>query len=87
LGGRPRRLPVDVFRPAGFLAFALAPPEPLATLPRRRPGRGLRAPATSSLTCVEHMSFTKFPRDALIVTVSAAGLPHTSHTRIVFSAM
>jgi hypothetical protein len=33
------------------------------------------------------MSFTKLPREVLIVTVSAAGLPQTSQTRIVFSAM
>jgi hypothetical protein len=47
----------------------------------------LRAPATSSLTWVLQRSFTKLPRLVFIVTVSAAGLPQASHTRIVFSAI
>src|SRR4029453_18883150 len=57
------------------------------TTPLRLPGLGRRAPAIISSMWVEHRSFTKLPRATLIVAVSAAGRPHVSHTRIVFSAM
>jgi hypothetical protein len=59
----------------------------VAPILRGRPGRGFRAPAVSSVTCCAQRSFTKLPRDVLIVTISVAGFPHTSHTTIVFSAM
>ena len=47
-----------------------------------RPRRGLRAPETNSVTCAAQRSFTKLPRAALIVTVSTAGFPQASQTKI-----
>jgi len=98
LRGRPRffapGLPADDFLADDFLAVdflagdvrvVVAAGRPTTDL--RRPGRGFRAPATNSLTWVPQRSFTKLPRSTLIVTVSAAGLPHESQTRIVFSAI
>jgi hypothetical protein len=76
LRGRPRRFAGPAVRAAGD-----------DTTPLRRPGRGFLAPAINSETCVEHRSLTKFPRPTRIVTVSAAGRPHASQTRIVFSAI
>ena len=60
--------------------------DPSAIL-RGRPGRGFRAPAVNAATCCAQRSFAKLPRDVLIVAVSVAGLPHTSHTTIVRSAI
>jgi hypothetical protein len=70
--GRPRRRGADAAVSAIF---------------RGLPGRGLRAPAVSSVTCCAQRSFTKFPRPVLIVTISVAGFPQTSQTTIVRSAI
>jgi hypothetical protein len=89
---------VDFFRPVFLRPLAAAPAVELGR-PRRvvaevpsailrgRPGRGFLAPAVSSATCWAQRSFAKFPRDVLIVAVSVAGFPHTSHTTIVRSAI
>jgi hypothetical protein len=91
LRGRPRRLGADDFldveplgrpRRRGAAAFGVD-----AVVPLGRPRRGLRAPATRALACAAHRSLTKLPREVLIETVSVAGLPHSSHTRIVCSAI
>jgi hypothetical protein len=54
-------------------------------LPGLRPRFGARVPVMSSERWVLHRSFSRFRVPTLTVTVSVAGAPQVSHTRIICS--
>lgn len=53
--------------------------------PGRRPRFGAREPLRSSVRWTAQKSFCLLPAEVANVIVSLAGLPHVSHTNIVFS--